>query len=119
MRISDWSSDGCSSDLPPARSPEPAPRSLPLGGPSRRARRNGHIGPWSVLLSSQRLVGPRTPSSGGNTVGSARTRAVVALPAVDALSIASVAPTAGPAAHRAPGVGSHHGTAPVRNVPPR
>ncbi|HEY9555999.1 MAG TPA: hypothetical protein VIR58_04650, partial [Acidimicrobiales bacterium] len=49
-------------------------------------------------------------------MGSARTRAVVALAAVAALSIASVAPTAAAADDRAPGVGSSSGSASVLNV---
>src|SRR3546814_6451193 len=43
MRISDWSSDVCSSDLPDARSATPAPPSGPAASPQRARGRSRRI----------------------------------------------------------------------------
>src|SRR3546814_13387882 len=74
MRISDWSSDVCSSDLPcaPAR---PAARNPPADADRRGTRRRGRSDPrrpcpW--LLHRQRIAGPcpRTTGCKRGTAGS-------------------------------------------------
>src|SRR3546814_5721576 len=67
MRISDWSSDVCSSDLPPRLPPAPSPPgSGPAAAGSACGRSRGRTGParrWEPDRSEERRVGKECVST--------------------------------------------------------